>query len=150
MDMKNATVYLIFILVFFIGISSCDKENNDKITRSKIVGEWLFEKEIVDTSYQDNTKSDTTIFHDDLKFIINNTDTLHIMHLNDNSISSHLLYYQPPDSLYWELCPIHVYCIYSEIIKYQILELNENSTMVLRNERTIKNKEIVKTLYFKK
>ena len=109
MDMKNAKVYLIFILGFFLGILSCDKEKNDKITRSKIIGEWLFEKEIVDTSYQDNTKSDTTIIHEDLKFIINNTDTLHIMYLNDSTISPHLLYYQPPDSLYWELCPIHVY-----------------------------------------
>lgn len=148
--MKDPTLYLVFILGILPGILSCEKDSNDKITRDKIIGVWVFEKEIIDTSFDDNGKSDTTIIHGDLNFIINNTDTLQIMNLNDSSISPHLLYYQPPDSLYWEICPIYLYCIYSEIIKYKIVELNQNSTMVLRRKWTYLNKDIVETLYFKK
>jgi hypothetical protein len=142
--------YLFFMTLFGIiaVIYSCKKDNSKIYTRADIIGNWLFEKKSVDTIYIDEAiKIDTTVIYEDRFFIINNSDTSYIKDLEGNQVSANIIYFQSPDSLFYDACPINVFCITSAIISFKIIELNSN-IMILRTEQKISNNKKIKEIYY--
>jgi hypothetical protein len=129
----------------------CEKEDHDSYNRDDIIGNWLFEKKFVDTIYIDQGLSiDTTIIIGDQFFIINDSDTSLIKDLEGNQISANRIYFQTPDSILYDACPIDFYCIVNAIIPYKIVELNKNEMILRREQEIIGGKKIKELRYYKK
>lgn len=130
---------------------SCEKDKKNTYSRQELIGEWILEKERIDTTYENSSGSDTTIYYNNQKWIIDESDTLYIKNLDGNIISLHYIHLVSPDTLCYDGCPIGVFCQFIATIYYKITELDK-STLVLHRELTISggNIKVDYTRYYKK
>jgi len=148
--MKSRKIFYGILFGVFAITCGCEKEDQISFTRDDIIGNWLFEKKSVDTIYIDQGLSiDTTIIIGNQFFIINNSDTSLLKDLEGNQISANRIYFQTPDSIFYDACPIDFYCLISAIIPYKIVELNRNE-MILRIEQKINSGKRIKELHYYK
>jgi hypothetical protein len=146
--MKRSVIFSLILFGTIAITCSCEKEDHVRTTRDDIKGNWLFEKKHVDTIYiYQGLIIDTTVIIGNQFFIINNSDTSYIKDLEGNQISANIIYFKPPDSLFYNACPIDFMCITSAIIPYKIVELSKNE-MILRTEQEINRGKTIKELHY--
>lgn len=149
--MKSLKIFCVMLVGMIAITCGCEKNEHISYTRYDIIGNWLFEKKYVDTIYIDQGLNiDTTIIIGNQFFIINNTDTSLIKDLEGNQITANRIYFQPPDLILYDACPIDFNCIVISTIPYKIVHLNRNE-MILRTEKEINSgKKIEELHYYKK
>jgi len=149
--MKNQFGFIfnaILITVALIVASSCEKE--DEITREKIIGDWLLEKEVVNDAWVNGYLLDTTIIYGNIVLSINNSDTAYIEYLDENSISGHRITFRPPDAILINTCPIiWEPCDFYNVDYFKIIELNRR-LMLLRSEHEYRGVNTIRDRYYSK
>jgi len=138
--------YLLLVLVIIAVILCCEK---DEISREEIIGNWLFEKEEID-SINDNSRLviDTTIIHGNQRYIINASDTLNITDLAGNSSIKFWMEFQPPETIVIYNCPIDFYCITNIPMRYRIVKITNDKMIWRRDLKYLNQEKVIYTLYF--
>jgi hypothetical protein len=148
MKSPNSKEIIITIFAAIIIIYCCEKENG--ITRDELIGEWIFEKEVITDAWIDGYVKDTTVFYGDIILSINNTDTAYHKNLDGEVAFAIEISFIPPDSILIGNCPLNWGPCYDAGIEYfKIISLNSQS-MVLRKEHEYRGVTTVCERYYSK